>query len=401
MARGARHRDAATVRRRVVTEVAVHSDDLASLAARAEARTLFPEVTLADPFAEELARELGISAARFDKGRLRMLARGEVLVDAIVRDFVCRHPAGLAVSVNPGICTRFSRIDNGHVHAIDFDTKELCAWKRSTFGARLRRLELDSESRLCASSGLPHGFRRTIDTSQRHVLATACGVGCTGFLRHLRDVASLPVMVVTGSALLRADPAVVDRFVTALVTRAPANTEWIAAHDVSAPMRPSKGSQGCLERLAPAGTSTRTGPHAPDTKDGPSCTGYGSLAGTSPPCSPPPRLAPTAGTPTTSTCSPRTRGLTRTRPRSARSHATQLPSRPIRLFRMSLRVSKNEQNCGDFHQVHQETVQWKLTCPSSSWPNDPSRARPLFAFAHRTKALVRPTIRRVRMCLSP
>jgi len=210
-----------------MNDVAVHPEDLASLVARAEARTRFPELALADTLAEELATKLALVPARFDERHLRRIALGEAVLDAVVKDFVRRHPAGLVISINPGICTRFSRIDNGKIHTIDLDRPEICAFKRSFF--------------------LP---------SDRHVRAAACGVACTGFLRHASDLAHLPVLIVTGRALLRADEARVDRFVTELVTRAPEGTEWIATYDANAPMRPARGMTGCLERVSPGGTSS-------------------------------------------------------------------------------------------------------------------------------------------------
>lgn len=180
---------------------------------------------LAESFVDEVTEKLGIPRG-FDERKLRQLVLGEAVVDALVADFVRRHPAGLVLSINPGLSTRFSRIDNGRVHAIDFDTKDVCDLKRAVF-----------------------------PRSERYVLASACKVGCTGFLRHLGHAANVPVLVVTGNALLRAEEAVVDRFVTELVTRAPDGCEWIAAYDASAPMRPSMGTRGCLERISPSGSS--------------------------------------------------------------------------------------------------------------------------------------------------
>ena len=88
---------------------------LIPLVARAQARTLFPDLGFADPAAERVLGRLDVDPARFG-GHVPTL-RGAIIraqaFDRIAAAFAAAHPDGLAVSLGAGLDTRAERVPAG------------------------------------------------------------------------------------------------------------------------------------------------------------------------------------------------------------------------------------------------------------------------------------------------
>ncbi|AKV04151.1 tetracenomycin C synthesis protein [Labilithrix luteola] len=188
----------------------MHEEDVLSLVGRAEARRRFPDLGFSDPAAENVLTKLELDAGRFDDRRLRASMMRTMVVDGIVRQFFERHPQGLAVALNPGLCTRFSRMDNGVLRWIELEPPGFAEFKSSLF-----------------------------DPSERHIIATCCSVGCTGWMRRLRGAEDVPTILIAQGALLRAHVADRDAFFLRAAEWLPAGTELVMDYDAKAPIRPS------------------------------------------------------------------------------------------------------------------------------------------------------------------
>ncbi len=194
-----------------MSDASLHRRDLAALVACAQARVRFPELSFADPMAEEILERLDVPKRTYDERELRGLTLLSATVDALARDFFARHPEGIGVALCPGLCTRFSRIDNGSLRWIDLDTPEVVALKRGLYL-----------------------------TPDRHVIATACSSCCPTWLSHLEGVHDVPLLVVAGESFSRMPRSSVDRFVTRFCAKAPSGTEWLLTVSEDLPARPSR-----------------------------------------------------------------------------------------------------------------------------------------------------------------
>lgn len=209
---------------------AVHQEDLLSLVGRARARVCFADLGFADPCAEELLEKLDVDVGAFEERLLRISTVRTMVVDAIVRHFFERHPDGLAVSVHPGICTRFSRVDNG----------------------RLRWLELDPPAVARLKCEL-------LPASERHVVAVCGSLECSRWMDLLDGAADVPTMIVAQGGLLRACLGHVDSFLTRAALRMPSGTEMVFDYDARQPLRRGGrgGTTACLEAPLPDGATLR------------------------------------------------------------------------------------------------------------------------------------------------
>lgn len=198
-----------------MTEVAVHDEDLLGLTACAFARERFPELGFEDPLAEEILGDLTHQHDAFDERRLRSAVVRTMVVDALVHDFFSRHPAGVAVSLAPGLCTRFSRLDNGLLQWLELETAEVAAFKRDLFPTR-----------------------------ERHVIAQCCSVACHGWMRSLGRASDVPTLLVAQGGFRRSPFDLRDAFFTNAAQHLPAGTELVIDYDADAPLRPTSPARG-------------------------------------------------------------------------------------------------------------------------------------------------------------
>ena len=213
-----------------MSHIPVHEDDVVSLIGRAQARLRFPDLDFTDPWAEDVLTRLDLDPEPFDEVRLRAMTVRTIVIDSIARHFFQRHPAALAIALFPGICTRFSRVDNGTLH-----------W-----------LELDRPSRV----GLKCELYRTPD---RHMVAACCSLACNGWMRFVSGLQGAPVLLVLEGALLRASHEEVDAFLTNAAQHVPPGTELVLDYDARHPLRPSSldPRRACLEIPSPGGPEAR------------------------------------------------------------------------------------------------------------------------------------------------
>lgn len=179
-------------------DIPVEREVVEPLVASACARCRFPDLALADPIAERVVRGLEVPESVTWSPTLRATATRELALDAVVRGFIARSPGGLVISLYGGLSTRFFRTDDGLVHTIEIDAAATCALKRDLF-----------------------------PKSERLVLTEGCAPICLGFVRHLRELRGLPVLVVSGAPFVRASAPAIERFVTALSLHAPVGAEWV------------------------------------------------------------------------------------------------------------------------------------------------------------------------------
>jgi O-methyltransferase involved in polyketide biosynthesis len=108
------------------------------LAARARAAQR-RQPLLRDPKAVEIAGSVEIDPkyGRGAGGSVTVLRT--VLMDAWVRDFLARNPAGTVVEIGTGLNSRFERVDNGQVHWIDLDLPDSIELRRTFFADTDRR----------------------------------------------------------------------------------------------------------------------------------------------------------------------------------------------------------------------------------------------------------------------
>lgn len=202
--------------------IAVHEEDALSLVGCAVARRSFPDLGLSDPCAEQILTELGLDPGRFDERRLRASAVRTMAIDGLVRDFFERNPAGLAVALLPGLCTRFSRVDNGALRWLDLEPADVAAFKSELF-----------------------------PTPDRHVIAQCCSVASSGWIELLADADDMPVLLVAQGGFRRTPIEVRDAFFTNAAVHLPSGTELVIEYDAHAPLRPSSLRGGSASLSVP------------------------------------------------------------------------------------------------------------------------------------------------------
>jgi len=104
---------------------------LIPLVARAQARTLFPELGFVDEQAENIVDALGLPPDSF--GMDFAWLRGTILrakwFDDRCRQFFKANPRGLGVALGAGLDTRFQRLNEGTIRWVDLDLPEVIALK--------------------------------------------------------------------------------------------------------------------------------------------------------------------------------------------------------------------------------------------------------------------------------
>lgn len=202
-----------------MSATAVSRDTVLSLVGRAEARVRFPDLGFADPWAEAMLASLDVDPAAFDARALRTSTVRTMIVDRLVRDYFERNPFGLAIALNAGLCTRFSRIDNGTLRWVELDPPHVAEFK-------------------CA--------HRLGHASDRHSVARCCSIACTGWMDCLRGAGDVPTLLIAEGALARQPHELVDAFLTRASLRLARGTELILDHEAS-PLRIPPRSRACLE----------------------------------------------------------------------------------------------------------------------------------------------------------
>jgi len=198
--------------RRTSRQAVVPVEHLVSLVARGTARARCPELGFVDPCAEAMLSELEGVDVDVCEAHVRASLLGTMVIDGIVRDFFARHPRGVAVALYPGLCSRFSRVDNGTLQWVDIDTPEI-----ATLQCALQR------------------------TPPRHAIASGCGLCCSGWLDAIGGDPSPTLIVHQGAA--RAPAAFADHF-EAVVSRIRPGTEYVLDYDARLPIRPSTLAPG-------------------------------------------------------------------------------------------------------------------------------------------------------------
>ncbi|XXY52132.1 hypothetical protein WME91_13400 [Sorangium sp. So ce269] len=213
-----------------MSSVAVPWDAVLSLVGRAEARARFPELGFADPWAEAMLATLDVDPAGFDDRALRASTVRAMVVDGLVRHYFERNPDGLAIALNAGLCTRFSRIDNGRLRWVDLDPPHVAEFK-------------------CA--------HRLWQTSDRRAIARCCSIACTGWMDALQGAGDVPTLLIAEGALERQPPELVDAFFTRISARLAKGTELIVDHEAHPPLRTPPRLRACLEVPAADGAVAR------------------------------------------------------------------------------------------------------------------------------------------------
>ncbi|BAU40254.1 class I SAM-dependent methyltransferase [Leptolyngbya sp. O-77] len=94
-----------------------------------------PEPILSDRKAVEIAESLDYDFSKYENGwasQLGCVIRARA-IDRIVQNFLETHPSAVIVNLGAGLCTRFSRIDNGQVRWYEVDFPEVIALRHKFF----------------------------------------------------------------------------------------------------------------------------------------------------------------------------------------------------------------------------------------------------------------------------
>lgn len=206
--------------------VSLHEEEVVSLVGRAHARLRFPDLRFTDPEAEHVLSRVEVGGRRFEDARLRAATVETMAIDEVVRGFVRRHPEGLVVALYPGLCTRFSRVDNGTLRWIDLDRP-----------------------------GVAEVKPRLYTTPDRHRVAACRSLTCRCWMAPLRAAQGMPLMLVSQGTLRRCAAEELDRFLLCASEHVPAGSEIVLDHDASRPLvrSTSGGRGGCLSMRAPDG----------------------------------------------------------------------------------------------------------------------------------------------------
>ena len=121
---------------------------LVNLYARA-LETRRPDALFHDPAAEAVLDALRWDPTRFaaDWTTQAAIAVRTKLLDGLVGDFMARHRGTFVVNIGAGLCTRFWRLDDGHVRWCELDLPEMIALKCELLPER-PRLRYVAESAL-------------------------------------------------------------------------------------------------------------------------------------------------------------------------------------------------------------------------------------------------------------
>jgi O-methyltransferase involved in polyketide biosynthesis len=101
-----------------------------------------PDPILIDHQAVEMAEHLDYDFSKYEKGwgsQLGSVIRAKT-IDRIVQNFLETYPSAVIVNLGAGLCTRFSRLDNGEVHWYEVDFPEVIALRRRFFQETERHL---------------------------------------------------------------------------------------------------------------------------------------------------------------------------------------------------------------------------------------------------------------------
>uniref|UniRef100_A0A7C3KKK4 Class I SAM-dependent methyltransferase n=1 Tax=Oscillatoriales cyanobacterium SpSt-418 TaxID=2282169 RepID=A0A7C3KKK4_9CYAN len=107
---------------------------LITLYARA-IETQRPDPILSDRKAVEIAESLDYDFSKYEKGwtsQLGCVIRARAC-DRIVQNFLETYPSAVIVNLGAGLCTRFSRVDNGEVYWYEVDFPAVIALRRKFF----------------------------------------------------------------------------------------------------------------------------------------------------------------------------------------------------------------------------------------------------------------------------
>jgi len=94
-----------------------------------------PDPILSDHKAVEIAEQLDYDFSKYEKGwasQLGCVIRASAY-DRIVHNFLETHPSAVIVNLGAGLCTRFSRLNNGEVRWYEVDFPEVIALRRKFF----------------------------------------------------------------------------------------------------------------------------------------------------------------------------------------------------------------------------------------------------------------------------
>lgn len=193
-----------------LTGIRVSELDAVALAARAVASQRFPELDFRDVYAERVLAQLELDVNRWDDALLRAAVVRTMLFDDLTRDFFARRGReSLGVGFFSGLCTRFSRIDDGLMRWVDVEHRDVA-----------------------------HLLSDMQPPSERHAVSSCCSIACTGWMRHLAD-AELPTVLVVQGGLVGAPRAAIETFLTSASKSLPSGAEILADFDARAPVRPA------------------------------------------------------------------------------------------------------------------------------------------------------------------
>jgi O-methyltransferase involved in polyketide biosynthesis len=126
---------------------------------------------LVDNKAAEIAQKMDYDLEKYASGWASQL--GCVLriktFDDRVRDFLTKHPDAVILNLGVGLCTRFSRLDNGQATWYEVDFPEVIDLRRKLMPERERQIYIPS-------SIFDFNWLEQIDVGNRPVLAIAEGV---------------------------------------------------------------------------------------------------------------------------------------------------------------------------------------------------------------------------------
>ena len=94
-----------------------------------------PDGIIKDGKAVEMVQSIDYDFSRFDKARgsqVGVAIRTEILNEG-VRAFTGKHPDATVVNLGAGLCTRFTRVDNGRVTWYELDLPEVIELRRKFF----------------------------------------------------------------------------------------------------------------------------------------------------------------------------------------------------------------------------------------------------------------------------
>lgn len=206
-------------------EALVHIEDVMALVARATAGVSCGDVGFYDPAAERLLSELELGDFTFDSPtRSRAVVLSTFAIDEIVREFFTHNPDGVGIGLQPGLCSRFCRVDNGCLQWVDMDPPALAELKCSV-----------------------------MRTPARHMIAASCGLSCRGWMDAVDSAHDAPILLVHQGAMKSAEqlPNLFDQ----LARRAPRGLQYVADYDVRAPLLGTTGRYPGLRLVTADGTA--------------------------------------------------------------------------------------------------------------------------------------------------